>query len=103
MESFFNLFRDTPYNSETEEEASSRRSLRHIVSPSQSGREWGEEVVFGHNPPNKYDIPSSSRHDTKVASPDHLKIQDGAIQQKINELKGLFSGDRNIKINLIKE
>lgn len=40
MESFFNSLRDTPYNSETEEETSPRRALREVATSGQNSHDW---------------------------------------------------------------
>jgi hypothetical protein len=45
---------------------------------------------------SKVEAPNSPHHDSKVEAPNHLEIQqDDAILHKIDEIKDLFSGDKN--------
>ena len=93
---------DIHYNVEIEENPSPRRSTRYFSS-SQSRRERGKEIVSEQTD----DAPSSSRNDSRGEATDRPEIRQEEIQNKIHDIKGLFSGNqterKKAESNLIED
>ncbi len=67
-----------------------------VEAPSSSHRDSKAEAPSSSHRDSKAEAPSSSHRDSKAEAPDHTEIQqDDAILHKTNEIKDLFSGDRN--------
>ena len=74
-------------------------------APNSTHQDSKGEAPSSSHQDSKAEAPSSSHRDSKGEAPDHTEIQqDDAIQRKIDNLKDLFSGDRNkAQENLLNE
>jgi hypothetical protein len=94
-----------PYHDPKGKAPNSSHRDSKVEAPSSSHRDSKVEAPNSSHRDSKVEAPNSSHRDSKVEAPDHTEIQqDDAIQRKIDELKDLFSGDRNkAQKNLINE